>query len=65
MIAFNPACQLCRFFEQMCSDETGCGGECHRYPPTVVYDEAECGPVSEYPFISGTDWCGEFKPKVV
>lgn len=31
-------------------------GFCRRYPPTAIPDEDDAA----WPFVKGTDWCGEF-----
>lgn len=45
------------------------GGNCHRYPPKMAVLPANPRsrtPYSlsvQFPWVSDTDWCGEFSPK--
>jgi len=49
-------CLDCKY----CVDEK----ECRRYPPTAISNSnINSAYSSHFPFISGNDWCGEFKTK--
>lgn len=37
---------------------------CRRFPPKVVYSQAEQASVSEFPIVTAAEVCGEWAPKL-
>lgn len=69
----NERCFRCKFFEgDVLEMRTPDGlsfemfsihGHCHRFPPSIYNTQDPDDPgESVFPFISGTQWCGEFSP---
>jgi hypothetical protein len=56
----EPTCKTCVFFfsRNMVSGI----GVCRRYPPTVVPDDSGNN-YAEWPSLSDSQWCGEYKEK--
>lgn len=64
----DPKCGDCRFFQLQKGYETQ-GGQCRRYPPTVVGTSVESerwGRQTEWdqatPYVPVDGWCGEHSP---
>lgn len=58
----SDCCEHCRFFNAIAKD----GGQCLRYPPTVLMQAAMDGSgnvlwENAQPWVAKTDWCGEWK----
>lgn len=53
-------CLSCRFYNRI----SGEGGQCRRYPPTLVwqkYDlDGDWG--QDFPYMGRNEWCGEHRP---
>lgn len=61
--AMQGSCSTCLHWEREGQEEVG---DCHRYPPTVIYapdSEGQGDCFSVFPQTDLTDQCGEFKPK--
>lgn len=54
------SCANCRFYKM---DAPGIGGSCVRYPPQIVSESIENIPAAYFPYVEGSDWCGEFSQK--
>ena len=59
----KPACENCKFW----SFEAGFGdhkfGDCHRYPPTVIWDADDGEHTTAFPETGMNQWCGEWGAK--
>ena len=54
MTTDNDTCGNCEFFDE---EEK----ECHRLPPSVVFDAEQGGAATEFPEVDPDDRCGEFR----
>jgi hypothetical protein len=52
----DETCGNCRFWK-----DTGLRGDCHRYPPTPVYEQGIGTMTSAWPSTAEKGWCGEFQ----
>ena len=59
----KPVCENCKFW----SFEAGFGdhrfGDCHRNPPSVVWDADDGEYATAFPEVGMNQWCGEWRAK--
>jgi len=53
------SCSMCRYFNEVDTDDIEIKGECRRKPPVVIKSESHWEPVSKWPIVNVLDWCGE------
>lgn len=53
-----PTCGTCRWYSGSVLEKEAKDGYCHRYPPIPCELD-----LSSFPFVGGTDTCGEHEPK--
>ena len=62
MTAASECCGNCRFF----NEGRAKGGVCRRHPPAVFLkpsqpDNPIAEPISFFPVVTGSSWCGEYR----
>lgn len=57
------SCENCSMFFQSNRMKDMDVGECHRFPPSCVWDNNEMGVDNRWPLVRRNDICGEYTPK--
>ena len=60
----KPKCKDCNFYQPLGTEKFG---ECRFDPPKVIgysYQQDDRGPMTFFPDVRETHWCGKHKPKL-